>query len=58
MSDDELQRLKAKNNKLEKENKQLREKIKELSAKLFSELQTGYRISKSPDETTALHMDL
>ena len=39
MSDDELQRLKAKNNKLEKENKQLREKIKMLSAKLFSELQ-------------------
>ena len=58
MSDEQLQRLKTKNNNLEKENKQLREKIKMLSAKLFSELQTGYRISKSPDETTTLHMDL
>ena len=58
MSNDELQRLKTKNSSLEKENKQLREKIKELSAKLFSELQTGYQVSKSPDETTTLHMDL
>jgi hypothetical protein len=58
MSDEQLQRLKTKNNNLEKENKQLREKIKTLSAKLFSELQTGYRTSKRPDETTTLHMDL
>jgi cell division protein FtsB len=58
MSNDELQRLKAKNSSLEKENKQLREKIKELSAELFVKLQTGYQVSKSPDETTTLHMDL
>jgi len=58
MSNDELQRLKTKNSSLEKENKQLREKIKELSAELFVKLQTGYQVSKSPDETTTLHMDL
>ena len=58
MSNDELQRLKTKNSSLEKENKQLREKIKELSAELFVQLQTGYQVSKSPDETTTLHMDL
>ncbi|MHA2201437.1 MAG: hypothetical protein ACXABN_16290 [Candidatus Thorarchaeota archaeon] len=58
MSNDELQRLKTKNSSLEKENKQLREKIKELSAELFVKLQTGYQASKSPDETTTLHMDL
>lgn len=45
-------------NKLQKENKKLKEQVRKMTAQLFTELQTGYQRSENPDETTTLHMDL
>jgi len=45
-------------NKLQKENKKLKEQVRKMTAQLFTESQTGYQRSESPDEITTLHMDL
>ena len=45
-------------NKLQKENKKLKEQVRKMTAQLFTELQTGYQRSENSDETTTLHMDL
>jgi len=45
-------------NKLQKENKKLKEQVRKMTAQLFTESQTGYQRSENSDETTTLHMDL
>jgi|15BtaG_2_1085339.scaffolds.fasta_scaffold00404_28 demethoxyubiquinone hydroxylase (CLK1/Coq7/Cat5 family) len=45
-------------NKLQKENKELKDQLRHMTADRFTKSQTGYRDSESPDETTTLHMDL